>query len=407
MRRFAVLPAVALACLPSFSFGSELLKDTFDTDTSANWTKNQSPDNQVNFAFDYSAVGIPAAPGSGGITKGLRMTSNLVTGNGQQGVTLSPNGVNITNAAKGVLVTFDMWINANGPFPDGGTGSTQLFTAGVGYNGTAINRPSGLSGSGAWFGVTGEGGAARDFRAHIDNNEQLAYSGGNPVNLNVYAASSAPGNVAGLDQDNTSAYYAQFVGPTPPAAQTALFPNQTGNIENGSVGFAWRKVKIIGRGNTVRWYIDDLLIATLQDQPGGNSLVTGRVSLGYADPFASITDNADMSFGLADNYAVYALSSLGDVNDDGTTNNLDIAPFVAALVSGAALRPDIAFAADCNSDGVFNNLDIAPFVSLLTGSGAVSAGDPLLQSILALVPEPSTISLLGLAAAATLRRRRA
>lgn len=63
---------------------------------------------------------------------------------------------------------------------------------------------------------------------------------------------------------------------------------------------------------------------------------------------------------------------LGDMNDDGAVNNLDIAPFVQALTSPtayAASFPQVPMplVGDINNDGAVNNLDIAPFVALLTG----------------------------------------
>ena len=53
---------------------------------------------------------------------------------------------------------------------------------------------------------------------------------------------------------------------------------------------------------------------------------------------------------------------LGDVNQDGNVDLLDIQPFVDLLTSGGFL-PE----ADINGDGVVDLLDVAPFVELLTG----------------------------------------
>ena len=55
----------------------------------------------------------------------------------------------------------------------------------------------------------------------------------------------------------------------------------------------------------------------------------------------------------------------GDVNMDGITNFLDIAPFIMALTMG-----EFQAQADCNDDGVVNFLDIAPFIMALTSSGS-------------------------------------
>ena len=65
---------------------------------------------------------------------------------------------------------------------------------------------------------------------------------------------------------------------------------------------------------------------------------------------------------------------LGDANDDGVFNNVDIASFVLALTNPVAYQamfpdvdPDVVL--DMNGDGVFNNGDIAGFVAALTGGG--------------------------------------
>ena len=68
-----------------------------------------------------------------------------------EAVSISPAGGNFTGDYQ---VKFDMWINANGPFPGGGGGSTEFFTAGVGTTGdhlqwasanAASNMPAGCS----------------------------------------------------------------------------------------------------------------------------------------------------------------------------------------------------------------------------------------------------------------------
>lgn len=53
---------------------------------------------------------------------------------------------------------------------------------------------------------------------------------------------------------------------------------------------------------------------------------------------------------------------LGDVNDDGLVNFLDIAPFIALLTTGGYSE-----AADASENGAVNFQDIAPFIVLLTG----------------------------------------
>jgi len=53
---------------------------------------------------------------------------------------------------------------------------------------------------------------------------------------------------------------------------------------------------------------------------------------------------------------------LGDVNQDGVVNFMDISPFIKILSTGSFLKE-----ADCNQDGVVNFLDITFFIAILNG----------------------------------------
>ena len=52
---------------------------------------------------------------------------------------------------------------------------------------------------------------------------------------------------------------------------------------------------------------------------------------------------------------------VGDMNEDGEVNLLDVAPFIDLLSTGT-----FHFCGDINADGQFNLLDVAPFIELLT-----------------------------------------
>lgn len=244
MHRALRLPLLAVAA-PAFA-GPVLYSQNFEIDSTASWTVNNGPsDFAANFFFDYAAVGIPAAPGGAG-TRGMKLQANL-TNNVFGGMSVSPTGQSF---AGDYQVRFDWWANFNGPFPGGGSGSTNLSTFGVDTTGLSPQWPGSAQHS-VWFGATGDGGSASDYRAY-SSAAPTSYAAGNAV----YAA---PGG--GIN--NTNAYYAGFGGVGAPAAQLALFPQQTGLTAVGTAGMAWHDVIIAKSGGFVTWRVDGLLIATI------------------------------------------------------------------------------------------------------------------------------------------------
>ncbi len=282
------LCALSTLLLAAYScpVSAALLSDNFDVDSSANYTVLQDPtpfDSQVDFAYDYSVDGIPAAPGSA-TTLGAKFQANIVSPSTTDAITIVPTG---NTFAGDVQLRFHMWMNANGPFPAGGTGSTEFMTAGILHDSLTVNR-SGTSGSGAWFAVSGEGGTSRDYRAHLDGTENTnaaTYAGGGQ-NANPNYATQFPGiDVAAVN------------GGALTAAQGA---NQTGTTGDGAMAFAWRDVIIARIGDTVTWKIDGNLIATLDVTGQGD----GNIAIGYHDPFSSVSSPTGQAFGLIDNLVV-------------------------------------------------------------------------------------------------------
>ncbi|MEM6504143.1 MAG: hypothetical protein AAF711_01610 [Planctomycetota bacterium] len=97
---------------------------------------------------------------------------------------------------------------------------------------------------------------------------------------------------------------------------------------------------------------------------------------------------------------------LGDLNGDGSLDNLDIPEFVLALIdravyntSNPGLDPDIL--GDFDGDGALNNLDIFGFVNALIGDDMLSVEQVILFEEAGLsiagVPEPTSFALLCLA----------
>lgn len=294
MRVKTLALACVLAIAATTSLGEVLFSENFDLNTSSNWNiLTSSSDTACTFAWDYSALGVPPSPNGGGSTLGVRMAANIADPASVEGLTLSPIGQSFSGNYQ---LTFDMWINANGPFPAGGSGSTEFFTAGIGYDDTTVNL--GSTGSGGWFAVDGEGGSSRDYRAYKNAGEQFAESG------QFYAGASSAGGGA---HNNTHEYYVDFGGLDVAAVvpdQTALYPDQNGVTQLGTAGFAWHEITITVTGNTATWEIDGLPIVQLDTEIGSSFPLSGNISVGFMDIFTSVSGNPDVSFGVIDNLVV-------------------------------------------------------------------------------------------------------
>lgn len=297
-----LLQTAAIGSLLSTSLVAQTFSDDFNANTAPLYTITQTPDAVATFAFDYSTLGIPVAPNTtDGTTLGLKMEANVTSGTANA-ITLH----SIVPFSGTYVVKFDAWINANGPFPAGGGGSTEFLTMGVGGD-SATTNISGV-GSGGWFAATGEGGSSRDYRAYKNGGEQFAESG------QWNAGNSSAGGGA---HNASDPYYAQFGGVDVGAlVQGALYVQQNGVSQTGSFGFAWHEIEMrvlptagTAGATTVSWYIDGLQIATLDAGIGSSFVTDGAVTLGYMDTFTSISDNPALSFGLIDNLRVGTLAT--------------------------------------------------------------------------------------------------
>lgn len=292
-----VVSLAAALSLPLSALSAPLYLNRFQTDTTANWTVNKGPattDEAHDFFFDYSTAGIPPAPNSGPLgTRGLKMQANQSSGV-FGGMSVSPNGQSFTAPYR---VMFDWWANFNGAFPVGGSGSTQLSTFGVGTTGTTPQWPGGVQDS-IWFGGTGDGNSSSDWRAYSPTagTSYLPASG-------VYAAGTG---TSPDSRNHLHPYYAGFGGNAAPAAQLALYPQQTGVTLVGSAGMEWHEVVIENDGTNVTWTVGGTLIATV---PVGDDTVAAgnNIFFGHSDTNAtSSTDANDVNllFTLIDNVRV-------------------------------------------------------------------------------------------------------
>lgn len=289
--------ASALVVDDEYPAGTVLFSDDFNGINSSNlWQVNVADPNDcfVEFNYDYGAVGIPVAPGT---TDGSRMGTRFRCGNTVlqiDGLSISPTNGNFTGDYR---LKFDMWINYNGPMPDGGAGSTQNFDAGVGTAGDQVVWRNNPSADGIWFTATGDGADGNT------GGDYTAYGGPNILNddTGFYAAGTGAPN-SGV-RNGSHPFYSYWGGQTAPAAQLALFPNQTGVANIGNAGMAWHTVVLTKVTNTVAWAIDGIVVCTVTDDPVNLST---NVFVGYQDLFASgtLSDVPEMSFGLVDNLKV-------------------------------------------------------------------------------------------------------
>lgn len=284
--------------VPAATAQTTLWTQNFESDTTANWAVNTlGTGADANFFFDYSSVGIPKAPhsGAGDGTYGLRLRANQygLGGTFPGGVSVSPSGLSLPGD---FILRFDMWLNFNGPAPGGGSGSTQVSGAGIGTAGSSAQIAGGTVDS-IFFGATGEGGSSVDYRAYAP-----AAQSGYGDTSGVFAAGSASGV-----RNNTHAYYAGFGAASAPAAQLALYPQQTGTTAAGALGWAWRDVEIAKLGNMVTWTVDGLLIATV-DTTAAGTLGGNNILFNHFDINATVSSDPNspaLLFGLFDNVVVY------------------------------------------------------------------------------------------------------
>ncbi len=289
---FAASLAAVLA-IAGVSHAAPIYSNNFEVDTTASWTVNGGPaDEAANFFYDYTAAGIPLAPNStAGDKRGLNLQANVASGI-FGGFSVSPTGV---SAGPKTKLSFDWWGNFNGPFPGGGSGSTQLSTFGILTNGTSVQWPGGAQSS-VWFASTLDGNSASDWRAYSSGPGASSYVDAS----SVYAAGAVAGN-----RNSSNAYYSGLGLNTAPAAQLLLFPQQSGTTLVGSAGMEWHQVVIESDSTNVTWKVDGLLIATVPIT--GLTTSGSNVFFGHSDSNAgSSTDVNDVNllFTLIDNVVV-------------------------------------------------------------------------------------------------------
>lgn len=269
----------ALFTLPIAS-AATLYEEDFNDDPTANWTVNDPglSDIGVDFFYDYSTIGVPAAPNGTG-TRGLKMTANN-SGGVFSGFSVSPTGESFSGD---YTVTFDLWQNYAGPLGLGGNGTTQVSMFGIGTAGNVAMWPGAATKESLTFGVTLDGESGVDYRIY-----DSVFPTGHGGTSSAYAAPIDP--VTNTKNNGNNPYYAGFGGASAPAEQLALFPGQTGTTDGGEIGFAWREVTIDVVGGVATWSIDGLTIATVDAAD-----ITGNILFGHSDTNATSSSDPNDS----------------------------------------------------------------------------------------------------------------
>ncbi len=316
-----ILSATLVALVvPSLASAAVLYSDNFNLPTdSANWTVNVAPTanaatQDATFGFDYSAFGIPAAPGSSD-TLGLRLRANI-PGSAAAPVTTRPGGVTSglsvsptgQNFGSNYVMTFYAWSNFNGApnasgladngNSEGGTNNV-MFAAGtsgtvplvVGNTGLVTNGQM----DGIGFATTGDGGITNDYRIYPKSGTftpagqlrgwlNCQYGGllYKPVSRCVRA-----GYPADTVHSRVRLRRQQYTGWSDPSC---------------AFGFAWHKVQVVMNGNVAYWIIDNAPIANLNVSAitlGGNN-----IALGQSDVNSSTTRHPSLLFTVFDNLSV-------------------------------------------------------------------------------------------------------
>jgi len=215
------------------------------------------PDGSVNFAFDYSTLGV-ANPGGGSDTIGAFIQVNNTDQTGDEGETyvIYPTGQSFSG---NFVLEADMFVwndeGASGP------GTTELGMAGAFLNNASPVAPYQWGTAGgplAWI-YSGEGGSTADLAKFREGNATatgyVAIS-----DYNTYPANTIPGFETGVS------------GASGPA----------GSDPNGS----WVKVRVESTGSMVKWYLNGALVDTYDNS--GGFYTSGNIFLGTTDPFNSV-----------------------------------------------------------------------------------------------------------------------
>jgi hypothetical protein len=260
-----------------------LFSENFEnSETATNWmtlfgSRNGVDDFTYNFSFGYTGV-LPLAPHSaGGESQGLYMTVNKSEATPLGGAGLNAYMTNQSFSGNYAL-RFDMYLIQNN-----GAATTEYAMFGINHDGTHTN----------WFRDTA-GGSTNDTYG-IAKYDGLWYAltadgsdlgvGETSANTGDYVLNSSP--TVGTGPSNLAiAHSPSFTGvfKSPPWAAGGVGGGSPANVD-GSATPTWADVEIAHSNGVVTLKINNTVILTYVN---GTAYTSGKIMLGYDDPFDSI-----------------------------------------------------------------------------------------------------------------------
>lgn len=268
--RLSLLATAVVACgLASHAQGQLIFSEDFDDGSAASrWSapivdaETGAFDGSVDYAFDYAALGVPAAPGGGsgiGVLMQVNLTDDTSGGEGES-VGIIPTVAAAMLPYRSYSVTMDVFFNVEPQ--SAGTTEYSIF----GLHTAGVNAPADASlqddvpfrfnlsnGNGLAWSATGDAGAADDFFRFED------------------AGNANTGSQVGLGSyDNLP------VGAIPGVS--------TGQGAAGPAG-AWVEVELVRVGDKISFKMNGYEIDSILDPT--DVFTGGSIMIGYSDPFNS------------------------------------------------------------------------------------------------------------------------
>jgi hypothetical protein len=228
----------------------------------------------VAWSYDYSLLGVPPSPRSGGTTRGLYVTVNKDPTPVAAGINFYPNGQSFRG---NYALRFDLYMNL------GNSNQTEHALAGLNHSGTLTNwvsqnpaaHPSTRGNDGLFVAINGSGGNNGDYAAYTATN-----------------TGSVPGQLT-----NRAATAFTSVITAPPYT----FAGSIGCASN-SLTKTWAEVELRQLDGRVTLTVNDLVIYELTNS---TSFTSGNILIGYNDQFSS--RGSDLNFAVFDNVRVVML----------------------------------------------------------------------------------------------------